>query len=268
MRGRELRGSRPSSTTMSTLTKTALANIALGHIGKAPISDIDERSPEAQTVKQHWDLARDELLRQKAWKFATKRATLAALSATPEFEWAYAWQLPSDYIRAIEFNGRQAGTGEAGFDVEGTSLLTNDACAKLKYVARIEQVSAWDAGFCAAFALLLAAAVAPSISSAQGLGANLRQRGEMAAMQAFGPDNHEARARAVLATSGSGYLAARYDGMAAAAHASRSSCAPASSAVSLPAGAVVLESINENGLGTFRALGQRFELPLSDLRLA
>jgi hypothetical protein len=189
------------------LTQTSLANIALGHIGKAPVTDFEERSPEAQTLRQHWDLVRDELLRMKAWKFAMKRAILAGLDVDPLFEWKYAYQLPVDYLRAVEFNGRQAGTGEADFDIEGTSLLSNDASAQLKYVARIEQVSAWDAGFCAAFALLLAAAVAPSITSAPGLGANLRQRGEMAAMQAMGPSVAEARPRAVM---GGGYLAARF----------------------------------------------------------
>ncbi len=196
---------------MSPLTQTSLANIALGHLGKSPVTDIGERSPEAQVLRLHWDLTRDELLRLRNWKFATRRAVLSSLADPPLFQWSHAWQLPADCLRAVEYNGRPAGTGTGApdYEIEGPVLLSNDDTARLTYIARVEAVSAWDANFCAAFALLLAAAVAPAISSAPELGARLRQRGEMAAMQAFGPDARESRPRAVRATEGSGWLAAR-----------------------------------------------------------
>lgn len=144
---------------------------------------------------------------------ATASATVTGQTATaytaPAFDYAYGYALPADYLRALGWNGREAGTGEARFDIESGTLLCNDDGAQLRYVARITDVAAWDSSFCEAFALRLAARIAPGITTAQGLAASLDQRAEMYLQKAFGPDNGETKPRAVLAQTGSGWLDAR-----------------------------------------------------------
>lgn len=191
------------------MTKTELSNIALGHLGHALISSIDEVSPAAQHIRRMWDYCRDGLLRQRHWNFALERSTLSRLTIDPAFGWACAFQLPSDYLLAIELNGREAGTGDSRFDIEGQKLLCDEDAAELRYIRVVEEVTKWDASFCEAFAYKLAAAVAPSITSSSTLTSDMNRMAEMVMVKAFGPDNLETRPRVVLAQTGSGYLAAR-----------------------------------------------------------
>ena len=197
------------------MTKTELANIALGHIGSAKIQSIDENSPAAEHCRRMWEFVRDGLLRQRHWNFALARAVLSKLDDAPAFDWDSAYQLPNDYLLAISWNGREAGTGESSFDIEDGKLLCDadsngtTETANLRYVKRVESVSAWDASFCEAFTYKLAAAIAPSLSTSGNLAADLMQKAEALMVRAFGPDNLESRPRVVLAQTGSAYLAAR-----------------------------------------------------------
>lgn len=256
---------------------TALANIALGHLGTVSLVAFNETSPEGVHVRRNWNLVRDALLRQRHWNFAIKRTMLAldgqvtltggatvrgdatvtvmstvglavgksvkgggipagakiasvtngttfeldaAADATgsnalftaydaPAFGCLFAYVLPSDYLRALNWNDRESGTGESGYDIEGGLLLCDDESAVLRYVAKIADVTLWDDCFKEAFCLRLAARIATGISSAQGLAASLDQRAEQYLMKAFGPDNGETRPRAVLAQNSSGWLDAR-----------------------------------------------------------
>lgn len=142
---------------------------------------------------------------------ATKTATSQTATAytPPAFDYAYSYDLPSDYLRALEWNGREAGTGEAAFDIEGAVLLCDDTTAQLRYVARITDQTLWDASFVEAFCLKLASRVAAGITTAQGLAQALDQRADQYLLRAFGPDNGETKPRAVLAQTDSGWLAAR-----------------------------------------------------------
>lgn len=191
------------------MTKTDLANIALGHLGEFRVMDIDEQTPSAEHCRRMWVLARDKMLRARHWNFALHQASLAALATAPLFDWGYAYALPSDYLLAVEVNGWVAGTGAAQFEIMGGRLLTDAPYASLTYIRRIENPEEWDASFCDAFAYKLASLVAPSITSAQGLAQNLAQSAQMATLEAAGPDNLETRPRAVLATTGSAWMAAR-----------------------------------------------------------
>jgi len=191
-------------------TQTELANVALGHLGEARILNIDEQSPQAEHCRRMWNLTRDGLLRQRHWNFALRLAFLSPLANAPAFGWGWAYQLPEDYLLAVELNSRRGGTSEARFEIIGNQLHCADCEARLQYVRRVEQTSLWDAAFCEAFCLKLASAIAPSITAAPGLAGDLRVEAERIMVKAFGPDNLETRPRAVLAQSASGYLNARF----------------------------------------------------------
>ncbi|MDB6137613.1 MAG: hypothetical protein JWO94_685, partial [Verrucomicrobiaceae bacterium] len=134
-------------------------------------------------------------------------------SVPPAFSWKYAYRLPQDYILALSFNDRDAGTGKAGFEIEGPLLLCNDTSrAELRHVFQQTNTTAWDDSFCEAFTLKLAARIAAGITTATSLGAQLDQRAEQYLMAAFGPNNLETRPRAVTAQTDSAWMRARLGG--------------------------------------------------------
>ena len=145
-------------------TATDLANLALGHLGCARISDLEETSVAAEHCRRMWDNCRDRLLRQYPWNFAIRRARLTPLAQIPEFEWARAWQLPGDCLKVLEVNGCPAGVGNTPFQLEGQAILSNFGDCRLKYIRRVEGVSSWDAAFCELFSYELAKDIAPSFT--------------------------------------------------------------------------------------------------------
>lgn len=145
-------------------TETDLANLALGHLGNARITDLSEPTVAAEHCRRMWDTCRDALLRQYPWNFASRRVRLPVLSAAPEFEWQRQYQLPSDCLKVLEVNGCPSGVGVTPWQVEGSAILTDFSDCRLKYTRRVEQVSAWDATFQELFGYELAKAIAPSLT--------------------------------------------------------------------------------------------------------
>lgn len=82
-------------------SEVAIGNLALSHLGeRANISSLDppEGSVYAQHVSQFLPIARDGLLERYGWSFATRRVSLAALSAN-DSDWDYAYAMPSNALR-------------------------------------------------------------------------------------------------------------------------------------------------------------------------
>lgn len=88
--------------------QTDLLNIALGNVGARRISAIDDGSANANHCATFYPAVLDGALRAGHWKFAGGRALLEQLGPTPDpavplFEYIYAWQLPSDFIKLREY---------------------------------------------------------------------------------------------------------------------------------------------------------------------
>ena len=190
-------------------TVTSLCNAALAHLGQHRIVSIDEVSPPAEECRRSWDITRDALLREFPWNFSIKRSVLTALVETPAFDWAYYYALPSDYLSTLEFNGVEGGTGRTNFEVEGGKLLTDDTTAQLRYIAKVEDVSLWDSSFSEAFALRLAAKIAPTLTSSTTMPESLLARAAQAAVTAKGTDQAESRPRVITEAQDSAYMKAR-----------------------------------------------------------
>jgi len=131
------------------------------------------------------------------------------LSDAPLFDWQFAYQLPTDYIRSITVNGEAAGTSQASWEIEGDLLLSNCEKAEIVYIRRVDQVSLWDDGFNKAFATALAAAVTPVITSSMGMADRLESKAEQAIVKAGGANMAEDRPRCILAHQDSEWMKAR-----------------------------------------------------------
>jgi hypothetical protein len=85
------------------LDKTSVCNLSLGHVGDQQISDINERSNEAEACLQFYDAALEEAYTMADWKFASTFRTLTALpSTTDKGGWAQAYQYPQNCAKVRE----------------------------------------------------------------------------------------------------------------------------------------------------------------------
>ena len=141
-----------------------ICNLALAHLGASSISSITEASREAQVCKLHYDLARDSVLREHPWNFATKRLALALLAVTPVgFDYAYAY--PTDCLFAREIWRSVSTDPLIVFEVQakaggGRQIVTDAVGAVLEYTAQITDEAQFDASFVDAFSWRLAADIA------------------------------------------------------------------------------------------------------------
>ena len=118
------------------LTAIGLCSRALLKIGAAPIAAFDEGTAEAEVADALYAPTRDALLSARAWSFATAQAALPRLAAAPLADYAHAFQLPADFLRALS-----AGAGRGrGLDyrISGKTLHAAADAVVLTYVFRPE----------------------------------------------------------------------------------------------------------------------------------
>lgn len=171
-----------------------ICRLALGHVGDAArINSINppDNSVQAQHCATFYPIARDQLLEMHDWNFATKRWTLElSLVEFENGEWAYAYSLPSDYIRALRVCPPGVGEDFPGepFKIESdvseldTLLLTNVSEATLHYIFREEETGRYTPTFISALSLLLGSYLAgPLLKGAAGIrmAESLRQRAQL-----------------------------------------------------------------------------------------
>jgi hypothetical protein len=196
-----------------------ICNMALSHLGSdAIVSSIDpvDGSVEAGHCARFYPQARVELLEAHSWRFARTRAELAEVANVSEV-WAYAYALPSDMLVPIRVlssfvlveAGYLAGgaiatpselaliseRGSADFDIEGTTLFTNEPEAVLLYRRDITDTSKFTGSFRTALSYLIASFLAgPLIKGSEGAktGGQLRQVATQVAAAAMALDANSA----------------------------------------------------------------------------
>jgi hypothetical protein len=142
-------------------SQVEIMNMALLQLGDEIILTTTENTKAARTMMVLWDITVRECLEDHTWGFAKKRATLGLLAGTPTYEFDYAYQLPTDFIRLVHM-GEPA--DEYDWRIEGDTLLTNETVAEILYIRYISDTSKWNPKFVSAVSLLLAAKAANSIA--------------------------------------------------------------------------------------------------------
>lgn len=135
------------------LDPTGLANNALSGVGAKVIQDIDdENDPKARIVKVVYEQSYREVARRHDWNCLRKREVLGndPDNIDPLGEWEFAYRLPSDYIRIIQFNGVNGSDLPSYYSLEGRHILTNSDEAKLIYSAYTADTTILDESFTAA----------------------------------------------------------------------------------------------------------------------
>lgn len=142
-----------------------VCNLALDELKQAPVNSITTPLTVAEFVCSRWyDQSRQESLFAHPWKFGIKRIQLTPNpTTTPLFGYAYAYDLPTDYIRLVTVGDDYIGDLKSEFEIESNQLLavsgdvTFDGTTKdVRYIFDAVDVTKFSPGFIKYLALRMA----------------------------------------------------------------------------------------------------------------
>lgn len=173
-----------------------LCNAALALVGGPEISALTDTIPAAGLVRRLYARTRDHVLRAGAWNFATRRVSLVASVATPAYEYAYQFPLPTDpYCLRVLGTSLEPSDDTSLWRVEGRVLVTDDSAVSIRYLARVTDVGTFDSMFETALIYKLAQGIAEALSSKTSMGAAMRELYERELKEARTVDAQESSPR-------------------------------------------------------------------------
>lgn len=133
-------------------SKTQIANRALFKLGQPRVSNIDTDSSERAVIMAGlWETVRDNLLQTYPWNFAIERTSLAEDAATPAFDWAAQYTLPSDCLQVLNTED------DVDYEVAGNKILSDvESELGIRYIKRVEATGYYPPIFVEAMAIALA----------------------------------------------------------------------------------------------------------------
>lgn len=120
------------------LNDVALCSRTLIRLGAAPIASFDDGSAESKIAGALYAPARDALLSAYGWSFATAQIALPLLPDAPLADFAYGFQLPNDFLRAVSAGTAGRGRGLT-YRISRGALHTNVQEVILTYIFRPEE---------------------------------------------------------------------------------------------------------------------------------
>ena len=151
--------------------KLDIINMACNRIHVPPVGSLSDPTPQARIAASEFDNARDAVLREHVWAFATREDDLAPLHIPenpekPDKENAFRYTIPGDclFIQSVRDNsGRTIKHRLADHDGM-TILCTTNEAARITFTARITNTERFDPVFVDALAWRLAVPMATGIA--------------------------------------------------------------------------------------------------------
>ena len=122
------------------LSDIGLCSRALIKIGASPISSFEEGTAQSEIAGALYEQVRDSLLSAYAWSFATGQVELAKLTESPTADYTYAYELPTDFLRALSAGYGSRGRG-LNYRIMSGKLHTNASEVVLTYIYCPEEES-------------------------------------------------------------------------------------------------------------------------------
>jgi hypothetical protein len=156
-------------------TEVEAANLALSDLGRPGITSLDDNSTRARAVRTNFASARDAILQQHNWGFATGYVTPAEVTP-PAAGWPGPFKkryaLPADCLKvrfvtdsgANDWEVLSAPADPSGSDAEVKVLATNLSAPQVCYTRLISTVRLWSGQFLKAFRHELASSIAPLVT--------------------------------------------------------------------------------------------------------
>lgn len=149
-------------------TAVDICNQALAHIGVGSITSLVESSEAARKCSVFYAQARDYVLRDHAWNFATSNEALAeeALESSDEWDYVYAYPAKALFIRRVYAPGSYDKDNPDPFTVargpviHDVVILSDVEDAYAEYTFQVEDVTLFDPMFVSALSFYLATLLA------------------------------------------------------------------------------------------------------------
>jgi len=140
-------------------TEEAVANLALDLLREPPIASLNDTGSKAARACRRWfGTARDEVLREKHWNFATDWAQ-PAMDPTPSLgPLPNRFAVPADWVQ-VRF---VQGVADCGWALEQGFLVSGAGSVLVCGTKRITDIAQWDMIAVLALAHRLAGYIAPS----------------------------------------------------------------------------------------------------------
>lgn len=183
-------------------TAAQICNIGLLRIGQRQLlDDLDsDRSASGKACKALFADARNAVLAELWWGFATKRATLATVANATRDGWTYVYATPLKMVAAqYVYSGTRNPAAPIAFELfEGetdgsTVLATDQAAAILSYTYQHETVIAWPPLFVDALAWRLAVELALAMQVKPQVGLAMQKSYLVALAKAQAADANQTR---------------------------------------------------------------------------
>lgn len=190
-------------------SETSICNKALRLLRAGRISAMDEASEAGEWCRDVYYDARDALIAEYPWNFATMRTQLAASGDTPSWGFDYSYALPA----APTFCLRVLSIGEPGcltlpYKVEGRLLVTDESAPlRVQFLARVEDTSLFPPLFVEALAARMAVEGAWRFTGSAGREASLSDQARLRVNEARRVDAQEGTPDAMIADD---WLRSRY----------------------------------------------------------
>lgn len=153
-------------------SSTSVCNMALARIAAKRITDFND-STDTETpaiyCRLFYEQTAKALMRSHLWRFARDRVQLSQDTVDPDFQWDYAYHLPSDYLREVLlYDGSDLPEGRTyvSYEIEGQRLLIDESEVFMKYIKWVESPARWDALFIEVLILQLAQKLVLPLSGA------------------------------------------------------------------------------------------------------
>lgn len=140
-------------------SEVSIANLALSILGEESIISLTEDVARARTMNLWYEHIRDVVLSDHVWNSVSARRQLSEDSTSPDFGFDHQYQLPSNFLRLVQFND-----GKTAFRIEGKKLLTDASTARIRYIKKETDPNQFEPLLVAAIAARLAAETAEEIT--------------------------------------------------------------------------------------------------------
>jgi hypothetical protein len=119
------------------ITDVTIVNSALVKVNAKEIDSLSDTTREARVANARFTDALDEVLVQAPWNFAIVRTQLAASDETPNHEWTYAHQLPTDPYCLQVLDVYEVDH----YSIENRKILSQYTPLDIKYIKRVTNYS-------------------------------------------------------------------------------------------------------------------------------
>jgi len=120
------------------LNDIALCSRALIRLGAVPITSFHDNTAESEIAGALFAPIRDALLSTYPWTFAMGQIALTKLTEEAVADYINAFQLPTDFLRAISAGGAGKGRG-VNYRIARNMLHSNEEEVVLTYIFRPEE---------------------------------------------------------------------------------------------------------------------------------